>query len=160
MDLDLLSLQLLDIFVLGLDEVVQPIYFHGHEGNLVLVILEVDLDVLVLVDARIEFVELYSIVVQLLIFTADDLVHPLHLLADGLVLPLDVPASLLVFSQGVVVVLQPSQGKLEFFEVFELVVELILQHLLVLLHESHLGESVFQLGILLFPGLYFLQPCL
>jgi hypothetical protein len=52
-EFDLLPLELLDVLILGLDEVVEAVDLLRHECDLVLVVLEVDLDVLVLAEGAV-----------------------------------------------------------------------------------------------------------
>jgi hypothetical protein len=58
-----LLLKLLDILILGLDEVVKSIDFLRHKGDLILVVLQVNLNVFEFAQGGVELVEFNSVVV-------------------------------------------------------------------------------------------------
>lgn len=70
----MLLLQGFDVFVLGLNEVVKPVYFLSHQCYFVLEVLEVDLYVFKFVDGVIVTVKLYAVVVEFLVFIPDQVV--------------------------------------------------------------------------------------
>ena len=153
----LFALKLFNVIVLVLDEIVEAVILLGHQGDLVLKILHVDLIVLELINGLLHLAKADAVVVGLLLLAPDDLVEAVQLPGQPLVLGLGLPAPGLHPPQLVVLLLELVEGEVELLDRLDLVVELVLEHLLVLLEEAHPREGCLQVGILALPGLDLLQ---
>lgn len=157
-EFDLLVLEAGDVLVLVADEAVEPVVLLGHQPDLVLVVVELDLDVAELVEAALELVEPDAAVVGLLLLAPDDAVEPLVLLGHRLAAHLELPHPFLHAPEPVVLLLQLVDHEGQLLDVLDLVVELVLEHLAVLLDQGHLREGVLQLPVLPLPALDLLLP--
>ena len=153
----LFAFKLLNVVVLIFDEVVETVILLGHQGDLVLKVLHVDLIVLVLINGLLHLAEADAVVVSLLLLAPDDLVEAVQLPGQPLVPGLGLPAPGLHSPQLVVLLLELVEGEVQLLDGLDLVVELVLEHLLVLLEEAHPREGCLEVGILALPGLNLLE---
>jgi hypothetical protein len=155
--LNLFPLQLLKVIVLIFDEIVEAVVFLSHQGNLVLHVLQIDVDVLVLAHLVLKLAHSDPVVVDFLILPPQDLVEPVDLSAQTIVLGIHVSALLLGPLEPFVVSPQLIQSKVQFLDGLDLVIEFILEHFLILLKHSQSRDSPFKLAVLPLPGLNLLQ---
>ena len=153
--LDLLMFQGRNIIVFVLNQIVQPVDLLSHQGNLVLLVFELNLDIFELVQTAFHSVQLDTAIIGLLLLTTDYVVKTLVIFGHGLAAVLELTATVFHTSETPVLVLELVYDKVELLYIFDLVVKLVLKHPAVLLDQSHLRQGVLQLIILTFPTLNF-----
>jgi hypothetical protein len=156
----LVPLQVANQGVFLSDELVESLNLLGEHDNFVLEVLDLDFDVLVLVEGLFDVDNLGLVGLDLVVAVPEGIVESLDLLAQLLVLSVDVHVPGFLLLESAQLLLKFRDVKLEFLAVLNQGVELLLQRLLVLLDVRVLVEPSLDLGVPVLPLLDLPQPTL